>query len=767
MSPTITAPNQPIPEVSRRTFLASLAASTLVIAAGTNGNRALAWAMQDADDNLPFEPNLFIAIDTAGAVTILAHRSEMGTGIKTSLPMVVADELGADWDRVTIKQAIGDARLGSQNTDGSRSIRRFYEPMRIAGATARTMLERAAAQRWNVSPDECKGRDHQVVHEPTNRTINFGDLVADAKSLETPSENDLKFKPKSEHRYIGRDIPIADLDDIVKGSATFGLDLKREGMLYAVIARSPVLGGQPIKVEVREARQTPGVVDIITLPDFTAPHAFQPLGGVAVIATSTWAAIQGREALKIEWSKSDHDTLNSKEHEATLATSARTPGRVVRKSGDAPATIANAQTANIHEADYYVPMLSHAPMEPPCAVAEVTKNAAGEPISCEAWAPTQNPQAAQSQVAQSLGIQPERVTVNVTLLGGGFGRKSKPDYVAEAALLSSELDKPVQVTWTREDDIQHDYYHTNAAMHMQAVVKDDGLPTAWLQRSAFPSIMSTFNPAADEGSGFELALGFTDIPYDVPNLQVENGKAEAHVRIGWLRSVAHIYHAFAVCSFPDELARRANRDPYEYLMDLMGEPRNLDLTGVEYPNHGEPLSRYPFEVGRLRHVTQRAAKLANWPRKLPKGRGLGIASHRSFLSYCATVVEVDISESGSLSIPNVWTVIDAGLVVNPDRVHAQLEGAAVFGASLTMHGEITATNGAIDQSNFHDYRVARMNDAPKRIHTEIIESDALPAGVGEVGVPPFAPALCNAIADATGLRIRRLPLSKHDLSWNG
>ncbi len=749
------------PALSRRTFLGGLAAGSFVLVSEANG--AVRHLLSPSAET--FAPNLFLAIDPTGQVSILAHRSEMGTGIRTALPMVVADELGADWERVTIRQAIGDERLGSQNTDGSRSIRRFFEPMRVAGASARWMLERAAAQSWGVDPSECRAQDHGVEHAPSGRRLDFADLVEAAQGIEVPSPEELSYRAPEERRYVGRNHPIADLDAIVTGKAVFGIDARREGQLFAVVERSPVLGGRVASFDDTATRKVPGVVDVLEIPAFEAPHGFQALGGVAVLANSTWAALSGRRALEVQWTPSDHGSYDSREFGHALAAETHREGKLWREVGDARAQLRNAPADSVVSADYSLPHLAHASMEPPCALAIVHKDESGKPTAIEAWAPTQNPQAAQDQLAATFELPKESITVHVTLLGGGFGRKSKPDFIVEAALLAKEADRPVHVTWTREDDIRHDYYHTVAAVHMRAVVDDDGMPQAWLQRSAFPPIFSTFVPGSRNASPLEMGLGFTDLPYDVPHLRVESGQADAHVRIGWLRSVAHVYHAFAVCSFPDELAHRAGRDPYEYLMDLLGAPRLLDLEGVEYPNHDEPLERYPFDVGRLRNVTERVARMADWARKPPRGRGLGIACHRSFLSYCANVVEVEVSADGTLSIPNVWVVLDAGSIVSPDRVLAQMEGAAVFGASLALYGEITARNGAIEQSNFHDYPMTRIYDAPRNIHVEIVESEELPAGVGEVGVPPFAPALANAIFAATGRRIRKLPLAGQDLSW--
>lgn len=751
------------PVLTRRAFLGGLAAGTLVVACRSSGPPKMAKG-----DTTEFSPDIFLTIAPDGTVTIVTHRSEMGTGVRTALPMVVADELGADWDRVSLEQAIGDERYGSQNTDGSRSVRRFYERMQVAGATARTMLERAAAKQWGVEPKECTTRDHAVLHSASNRSLDFKDLVASAATLDVPTREELEFRPSSEYRYVGKkDVPMADLDAIITGKAIYGIDVRREGMLYAVVARSPVHAAPLESFDSEDAKAVPGVVDVVEIPAFKPPHAFQPLGGVAVLANSTAAAIRGRRALKIVWGKSANDSYDSEVYHKELVKSSHERGKVFRNVGDVYTGFqyaAGDPDFDIVEADYYVPHHAQAPMEPPCAAAQVQGN------TCEAWAATQNPQASQSAVAQALGIEEKDVTVNVTLLGGGFGRKSKPDYVAEAAVLSRAMGgRPVHVTWTREDDIQHGYYHTVANVHMRAIVDSRGSPRAWLQRSAFPSLFSTFNVDQKYGSDLEMGLGFTDVPWNIKHLRVENCSADSHVRIGWLRSVSHIYHALAICSFADELAHRAKREPLEYLLELIGPDRLLDLEGVEYPNHKEPLDRYPFDTARLRDVTERVAKLSTWRyynRALPRGEGWGIACHRCFLSYVASVVKVEVSKDGELRIPKVYTVIDAGRVIQPDYVRNQMEGATAFAASLAVHGEITAKNGSIVQSNFDDYQVSRMSDAPREVEVEIVESDALPAGVGEVGVPPFAPALCNAIFAATGKRIRRLPIKQHDLSWS-
>ncbi|HSE97046.1 MAG TPA: molybdopterin cofactor-binding domain-containing protein [Blastocatellia bacterium] len=736
--------------VSRRAFLGSVfSAGAFVLAARVLPVDALA-SSASGTDGAAWTPSVYLGLETDGTVIIVAHRSEMGTGIRSVLPTVVADELDADWKRVKVEQALGDPKYGSQNTDGSCSIRDFYDAMREAGATARTMLEQAAAQKWGVPAAECKAQNHEVVHAASKRKLGYGALVEIAAKQPVPKKEDLKFKSPAEFRYIGKDIPIVDRADLVSGRGIFGIDARMPGMLYASIERSPVLGGKLKSYDDAETRKVPGVRQTVVLEAFKPPHAFKALGGVAVLADNTWAAMQGREKLKVEWEPGDNASYDSTSYKQQLIETVRKPQKVARNVGDVDAEFAKG--GKTHEAEYYVPHLSHAPMEPPAAVAEVKD---GKVVI---FAATQNPQAVQDTVAAALGIDKKNVDCHVTLLGGGFGRKSKPDYVAEAALLSKAAGKPVKVTWSREDDIRFDYYHTVSAMYLKAALDEKGRPTAWLQRCAFPPIMSTFNPTAKEAT-FELGMGWTDVPFDIPNHRAENGPAQNHVRIGWLRSVANIQHAFAVHSFVDELAHLAKRDPLEYLLDVLGPARKIDLQ-----QRGRLAEKYPLETGRLRRVIELAAEQSGWAKRRPvKGRALGIAAHRSFLSYVAAVVEVEVDARGRIRIPRVDIAVDAGQVINPDRVKAQFEGAAVFGTSIALMGEITAAKGAIQQSNFHDYPVARINEAPIETRVHLVPSEAPPAGVGEPGVPVIPPAICNAIFAATGKRIRELPLKRHKL----
>jgi len=747
--------------VSRRRFLTGG-----VIAAGALVLGVRYYSRLSSGDKLPHDtnadhatlhPSVFLGIEPDGTVWIVASRSEMGTTSRTSLPLVVADELDADWKRVKIEQAIGDKRYGDQNTDGSHSIRSFYDAMREAGSTARFMLIQAAAKQWGVPAAECETDLHVVVHRSTNRRAGYGELASAAAKLPVPKREELKFKPKSAWRYVGKGEVSYDLEALVTGKAIYGMDARVDGMVYASVEHPPVLGGKVKSYDDKEALKVAGVRQTVPMDPFQPPPAFQPLGGVAVIADNTWAAFQGRKKLNISWDNGPNETYNSDAYKNELRATSHNPCKVVRNIGDADAVFAKG--GKVYEADYYVPLLAHASMEPMVALAEFKDGKA------TLWAPTQNPQAVQDIVSKELGIAKEDVVCHVTLLGGGFGRKSKPDYVAEAAVLSKKVGRPVKVVWTREDDIKFDYYNAVASMYMKAALGANGKPTAWLQRAVFPPIPSIFDVNAVYGDPSHLQQGWTDMPYDLPNLRIENGPAKAHIRIGWLRSVANIYHAFAIQCFTDELAHAAGRDPLDHLLDLIGNPRTIDFKGVEYPNYGASIEAYPWETGRLRHVTEMVAEKSGWgKRKHSKGTGVGIAAHRSFLTYVATVVEVEVNDQGEVRIPRVDTVLDAGLVVNPEATRAQFEGAAVFGASVVRTGEITATKGAINQSNFQDYPVARIGEAPYQTNVYIVYSDAPPAGVGEPGVPPFVAAFCNAIFAATGKRARDLPITKLGLS---
>ena len=741
-----------IENVSRRGFLkGAFATGTFVL--GLQLVPKPLWAKASGDAAAVFQPDIFLSIAGDGTVTIVASRSEMGCGSRTALPLVVADELDADWSKVKIDQAIGDAKYGDQDTDGSHSVRSFFDQMRQVGATGRVMLITAAAQQWGVSERECSTELNFVMHKTSGRRLGYGELAAAAAKLPVPKKEDVPLKDRSQWRYIGKDNALFDLPDMVTGKAVFGMDATMPGMVYASVEHPPVLGQKVKSYDDKAALQVRGVKQTLTIAPFKPPHHFQPLGGVAVIADNTWAAFRGRKALKVDWDTSPNAVYNSDEFRKTLESTSRQPCKVVRNEGDVDAEFAKG--GKIIEAEYYAPHLAHASMEPPVAVAEYRD---GKVL---AWAPTQAPQAVQETIAEVLGIKKEDVTCHVPLLGGGFGRKSKPDQVAEAAVLSKQLGKPVKVVWSREDDIQFDFYHSVAAMYMKAAVGANGMPTAWLQRTVYPPIGSTFDVNAKYADD-EMGLGWNNLPFDIPNHRAENGPADAHVRIGWLRSVANIYHAFAIHSFADELANAANQDSVQFLLELIGPPRIVPLKAA--PDEAEEQKQYPLDTARLTRVVQMVAEKSGWgKRPSGKGHGFGIAAHRSFLTYVATVVEVEVDDMGQVKIPNVWTALDAGTIVAPDNVRNQFEGAANFGASLALFSEITVTNGVVNQSNFNDYRLVRMDSAVKHTDVYIVKSDAPPAGAGEPGVPPFAPALYNAIHAATGKRIREMPLSKTNL----
>jgi isoquinoline 1-oxidoreductase beta subunit len=748
--------------ISRRAFLGTVAVSGLVLAVGLPRLRAAVdEGKKYGADSMPNgwvdNPLVFVAIAEDGTVTITCHRQEMGQGVRTSLPMVVADELEADWRRVQVRQAPGDqARFGNQDTDGSRSMRHFFEPMRRCGASARTMLEQAAAARWGVPIAEVRALDHEVVHGPTKRKLGYGELAVEASHLPVPAREALRLKQPAEFRYIGKgNVKLVDGPEMVAGRGKYGIDTILDGMLFAVVARPAVYGGKVVSYDAAATMQVPGVVQVVEIPGTPPPSEFQPLGGIAVVARNTWAAIKGREALKITWDDGPNATYDSTAYKAALEKSTRSAGKVVHDLGNVATGMAGA--ARRLQAEYYIPHMAQAPMEPPAATVRIVGD------RCEVWTATQAPQVTRDRVAKRLGFPSEHVTVNVTLLGGGFGRKSKPDYVVEAALVSQAMrGTPVKLIWTREDDVQHSYYHTVSVEHLEAGLDSAGKPLAWLHRSAAPAIASIFGPDPKHEQPPELGMGLVNVPFLIPNLRIENPEAEAHTRIGWYRSVSNIPHAFAIQSFVAELAAAAGRDPKDYLLELIGPARRIDpRTLGDNWNYSESPQRYPLDTGRLRRVIETAAREAGWGRKLPSGQGLGIAVHYSFVTYVAAVVQVAVNEKGEVAIPRIDIAVDCGPQVNPERIRSQFEGACVMGAGNALLSEISFKAGRVEQTNFNTYQVARMNVAPRDIRVHLIPSDfAEPlGGVGEPGVPPIAPALCNAIFAATGKRIRRLPIA--------
>ena len=750
-----------IANVSRRRFLQGVSAlGGFVLAAGFPSAVRAADPPKYGADGMPNgwsdDPLAFVAIGEDGIVSIVCHRSEMGQGVRTGMPMIVADELEADWKRVRVVQATGDEkRFGNQDTDGSRSTRHFFEPMRRCGAAARAMLEAAAAARWGVPVSEVEAKNHEVVHKASGKRAGYGSLAKAAAAQPVPSRDTVRLKDPSQFRYIGKgQLKLVDGPAIVTGKAQYGIDTRLDGMLYAVVAHPPVYGGKLKSVDSAEALKVPGVVRVVEIESTPGPAEFNPLGGVGVIASNTWAAIQGRKALKIVWDDGPNASYDSVAFKATLEEAARKPGKVVRDDGNFAAAAAGA--AKRITAEYYIPHLAHAPMEPPAATVRISGG------KCEVWGCVQSPQATRDRVAKRLGLSSDDVTVNVTLLGGGFGRKSKPDFAVEAAILSKAMDgKPVKVMWTREDDLQHTYFHTVSVEHLEAGVDARGKPVAWLHRTVAPTIFSTFVAGAKQEADLELGMGVINVPFAIPNVRIENPEAEAHTRIGWFRSVSNIPHAFAVQSFVAELAAAAGRDEKDFLLEVIGPARVVSPEALKDSwNHGESPQRYPVDTGRLRRVVETAAKAAGWGRKLPKGRGLGIAAHYSFVSYVAAVVEVAVDKEGVVTIPRVDIAVDCGATVNPERVRAQMQGACVMGVSVATLGEMSFKAGRAEQDNFHTYEITRMAGAPREIRVVVLPGDyGKPmGGVGEPGVPPVPPALCNAIFAATGKRIRRLPI---------
>ncbi|MCW9017533.1 MAG: molybdopterin-dependent oxidoreductase, partial [Kangiellaceae bacterium] len=596
--------------------------------------------------------------------------------------------------------------------------------------------------------------NHAAHLKGKNQSLDFSKLVEIAATLPVPERKSLKLKSEKDQKYIGKEnIKILDAEKIATGDTIFGFDVDLEGLKIAVIARPPVVFGKVKSYDASQTLKVPGVVKVIELPALNPPAAFNMLGGVAVIADNTFAAIKGREKLKIEWEHGTNAQYDSRQHESVFRESLKKPTTVVRNRGDFKKAFASANKKL--NAEYYVGGLTHAPMEPPAATARLTDK------GVEVWACTQTPQSAQRSAMGVLKLPAEKaddVKINVTLLGGGFGRKSKPDYVAEAVFLANETKMPIKVLWTREDEVQHGYYHSPSLQKLEGSLDKNGKVSGWHHTMVNHPIGATFNPAAKTAGSADLGQG--DVMFDLPNMLIDLGDTETFYRVGWVRSVTNINNAFAACSFVDELAHEAGKDPKDFLINLIGKDQHIDFEkdGYKYGNYGEQLNQYPADTARLKNVVKLVAEKANWGKKLPKSHGMGIATHRSFCSYVATIVEVSMN-NGKIKLEAIHSAVDVGKVLNPDRVRSQMEGAAIFAATLAYYGDITTKKGVVEQSNFHDYQMTRINQFPD-IHTHIVKSSELPTGIGEPGVPPFAPALCNAIFAATGKRYRRLPLNQ-------
>ncbi|HTL31770.1 MAG TPA: molybdopterin cofactor-binding domain-containing protein [Kofleriaceae bacterium] len=749
-------------KVTRRAFLVGLGLTTGGLALGVRH----AWAAEPSGKTVPaaqpapqgkagLDPHALVHIDLDGSTTILCHRSEMGQGVRSTIPLLIADELGADASRITVRQAEGDKKYGDQETDGSSSIRGQYEDLRKAGAAARMMLCTAAAKKWGVKPETCTTKNHEVIHEKSKRKLPFAALVADAAKLPVPKPKDITLRPASELvRTTDPNLPLLDGQAIITGNTVYGADVRFPDMLIAVIERPPAIGDKVAKYDAKRALAIPGVKHVIEMPAPKVPYNFQPWGGIAVVADTTWAALKGRAALDITWEPGSHSKVTWESYRNDLLASARAGGKPARNVGDIDAAFGKA--AKVVEAEYVVPHLAHMTMEP---LAAIVRPVQGRTV--EVWAPTQDPQGAREEVAKLFGLDETAVTINVTLLGGGFGRKSKSDFIAEAAHLAKQLGVPVRVQWTREDDIRHGYYNAANAQVLRAALDDKNNITAWHHRTALTPITTTFKEGADTPTPDNLQQGVLDLALAIPNVRAEPCKGTPHVRVGWYRSVYNIFHAFAVGSFIDELAHARGKDPRDTWLDVIGPAKKFslaDLGVAKLSNYGEPLDKHPVDSGRLRNVIERVTDAAKWSDR--KGRFLGLAAHRSFVTYTAVVISVVPDPTRVFRIDEAWIAMDPGTVYNRERVHAQMEGSIVMGVSNALYGGITQTNGATDQSNFRDARIARIRDIPKTIHTDLIASTEPPSGVGEPGVPPVGPALANAVFALTGKRIREIPLAR-------
>lgn len=675
------------------------------------------------------EMNAFVHVAEDGATTLYCGRCEMGQGISTALPAAVADELEADWDRVTVLQGDADEKYGPQATGGSRSINVMFTPMRQAGAAAKAMLVAAAAERWGIPASDCYAEKHVVRNRQNQRTLGYGALAAAAAKLPVPDQPVLKTP--DQFRYIGQPVPRHDMGEVVVGTRTYGADTRLPGMKYGAVRHVPVMGGAIKSFDATEARAMPGVVDVVKIDPIDA--GYSSLGAIGVVADTTWHARQALEKVKIEFEPGPHAVYNSPAYKAELVKNVEAKAEPVHDKGNLAGAFESAATR--HKATYVGGHLSHSPLEPMASTVWVKED------GCEVWASTQDPAGIQRTLGQFLGIDPKAVTVRVMMAGGGFGRKFKCDYVHEAAALSKAVGAPVNLTWSREEDTRTGFYHSVSAQHIEASLDDEGNVTGWLHRAAFPAIASTFNPSVERPSEGDLEA-LVNHPYGIVNLVVESGHAPAHTRIGWYRAVYAIFYGFAINVFTDELAEKAGEDALAFYRRI-------------YRNNTNPEQKE--QVERSLAVLELAAEKAGWGKDLPEGHGLGLAVHHSFESYTAMAVHVEL-DGEDVKVHRVDCAVDCGLVLNPDQATAQMEGAVIMGMSLALYTEVTFRDGAVVNSNFHDYPVLRTNEAPPEIHVHFTNTEARPTGLGEPGVPSFAPALVNAIRAAGGPRHRSLPI---------
>ncbi len=665
----------------------------------------------------PSDLNAWIRIGTDDLVTLIVHESEMGQGVLTSLPMILAEELEADWTKVRSEHAPADsAKYGNQGTGGSSSIRGNYAKLRTVGAAAREMLIRAAADTWSADPADCRAENSTVIHQPSGRRLRYGELAEKAAAVPPPNNPPLK-DPKN-FRLIGKATKRLDTKAKVAAEAVFGIDVKVPGMLVAQVVHSPVWGGKVMRLDATRAKDIPGVRHIVEIPT-----------GVAVAADHYWAAKQGRDALEITWDEGPHRDLSSAKITELFRNMAGT-GTEARNDGDVDRAIARADTTV--EAVYEVPYLAHASMEPMNCTADVRAD------RCDVWAPTQAPTRTQRVAAEITGLPADKVTVHTTFMGGGFGRRSQTDFVQDAVFTSKAIGKPVKVVFTREDDTRAGYYRPAGYNKFVGAVDSDGWPVAWVHHIASPSILESIGRRV-EGVDRSSVEGAKNIPYHIANVLVTCAKPDLPVPLHWWRSVGSSQNAYVTECFLDELAMAGGKDPVDLRRRLLSD----------HPRH--------------RRVLDLAVENAGWGKPLPKGRARGVAVHESFGSFVAQVAEVSLEQDGAVRVHRVVCAVDCGDVVNPSTVVAQMESGIIYGLSAALYGEVAIDRGRAVQGNFNTYRVVRMDEAPA-IETHIVTSGDPLGGIGEPGTPPIAPAVCNAILALTGRPVRRLPIGKVTLA---
>jgi isoquinoline 1-oxidoreductase beta subunit len=734
------------PVVNRRDFLKTGAAGGVALVIGFHlSPSAFADQAAEQEKKIPNPLDAWVRITPDNHVTLILGKSEMGQGIMTALPMILAEELCLDWKNVKVEQAPTNPKIYDHGTGGSGSVSGSWLPMRRAGAAAREMLITAAAARWNVSRDTCKAQDGGILHGARKNFLTYGELVSDAAQLPIPDFKTVPLKNSSEFSIVGRDTHRFESRDKATGAAKFGLDSRVPGMQFAVIARCPVFGGKVKTFDAAKAKAVPGVRDVFAI-DPVAQGAFTA-GGVVVLADNSWAAIQGRKALQINWDEGPAVSESSASLRQQFVDNAAKPGKVVRNDGDADAAVAGA--AKKVDAVYELPFAPHATMEPMNCTVHI------RPDGAEAWVPTQAPQWAQEVIAGVSKLPLEKVVVHTTFMGGGFGRRYQADFVMEAAQVAKVTGKPVMVFWTREDDMQHGFYRPASYHHFAGALDDKGNVAAWKHFQTSTSIDAMWSPKGQETPENSEFATAAFIPYHAPNYRVEYTLAKSSVPRAWWRSVEHSSSGFVVESFVDELAVAAGADPLEFRLRHIGDDRKI-------PDFTNPKENKPLDTARLKGVLRLAAEKAGWGKPLPKGISRGIAGYYSFESYTAAVAEVSVRD-GAVKVHRIVYAVDCGRPINPEGVRAQVESAAIYGLSAALHDAITIKGGRVEQSNFNGYEMPRMAETPKT-EVYVVMSHEEPTGIGEPGLPVIAPAMCNAIFTATGKRIRRLPIRREDLA---